>query len=112
MPSTNVPVQSTTRTGTVLGAGTACDTVNGNNFVNDGQTELVINNTDATSKTVNVKVVASAYPDGNTVADKAFAVTNGVQKAFGPFPVAIYGTQVELTCNSALVKITPRNIPS
>lgn len=109
MPSTNIPVKSATSTGADIGTGTAIDTVNGNNFVNDGQTLLKLDNTDATSKVVTIKVRTGLNVDGNTVADKTVSVPGTSVRFVKPLSTSVYGETVEITCPSNLVKVTPIN---
>jgi hypothetical protein len=96
MTSTNIPVAShTTRNGDQLGAGVTADATNGNHFANDGNTLLMVFGVTATKA---VTVVTSGTVGGLAVADlPARPVAAGEYHLMGPFPVALFGSQVEVT---------------
>jgi len=109
MPSTNLPVKShTARAGSSLGPGVAADVANGNNFLNDGNT-YVLAVGGAAAKTITF--VTSAVVDGLAVADLTASVGINEVKVFGPFPVALYGTTLQVTHETgSTTKLTPFNI--
>lgn len=109
MPSTNIPVKShTARTGSVLGPGVAADVANGQNFLNDGNTYLLCVG-GAAAKTLTFVTPGSV--DGLALADLTVSVGITENKVFGPFPVALFGTRVEVTHEAAsTTKLTPFNI--
>jgi hypothetical protein len=61
MPRTAIAIQSVPRNGGAVLALATPDAANGNNFANDGKTELVVLNTDAAPHTVTVRSVADAF---------------------------------------------------
>jgi hypothetical protein len=109
MPSTNLPVKShTSRNGSVLGAGTTADVTNGNNFSNDGNTYLLCVG-GAAAKTITF--VTPGTISGLALADLTVSVGIAENKVFGPFPVATFGSVVEVTHEAAsTTKLTPFNI--
>jgi hypothetical protein len=108
MPSTNIPVKShTSRNGTVLGAGTSADVTNGNNVANDGNTRILCVG-GAAAKTMTF--VTTSAVDGMALADLTVSVGITENKIFGPFPVALFGTTLEITHEAAsTTKLTPFN---
>lgn len=109
MPSTNIPVKShTSRAGSVLGAGVAADVTNGNNFANDGNTYLLCVG-GAAAKTITF--VTPGTVGGLAVADLTASVGITENKVFGPFPVELFGSVLEITHEAAsTTKLTPFNI--
>lgn len=84
-----LPVQKTTDVGITLTftAVTAQD-----DFVNDGQTKIIVNNGDASVN--NVTIVTTQTVAGLDVQDRARAVAAGAIDSIGPFPVSLYGSTV------------------
>jgi len=110
MPSTNVPVKShTSRYGDQLGAGVTADPTNGNNFLNDGNTLLVVFGVTATKT---LTVVTSGTVNGLAIADHTpRSIAVGEYHVMGPFPVELYGTTVEITHEAASAhKLWPFNV--
>lgn len=84
----------------------ACDNVNGNSFVQDGNTVLILRNTDASSHTVTF-----TYPgtvDGQSIPNKVITVNATSNLVLGPglppFQGLYPGNVVTFTANSNLVK--------
>jgi hypothetical protein len=92
MPRTNVPVSSISRAGKPLtDAGTAGDSTNDHEVVNDGHMMIRVKNTNASPRTVTLNIqrtVDDRVPAARTV--NIPATTGDV--LIGPFPVADYGT--------------------
>lgn len=110
MPSTNIPVKShTNAAGDQLGAGVTVDPTNGNNFLNDGNTFLMVFGVTAT-KTLTVKT--SGTVNGLGIDDNApRSIAVGEYHILGPFPTSIYGTTVELVHEAASAhKVWPFNV--
>lgn len=110
MPSTNLPVKShTARTGSQLGAGVVADVTNGNNFLNDGNTFLLVQGLTATKT---LTVVTSGTVGGLAIADlPPRSIAAGEFHVLGPFPVELFGSTVEVTHEAASAhKLTPFNI--
>lgn len=109
MPSTNIPVKShTALAGDQLGAGVTADPANGNNFLNDGNTLLLVFGVTATKT---LTVVTSGTVNGLAIADHApRSIAVGEYHVLGPFPTSLYGTTVEITHEAASAhKIWPFN---
>jgi hypothetical protein len=110
MPSTNIPVKShTSRFGDQLGAGVLVDATNGNNFLNDGNTFLLVQGKTATKT---LTIITSGTVNGLAIADHAArSIAAGEFHVLGPFPVELYGTTVEMTHEAASAHLlTPFNI--
>lgn len=110
MPSTNIPVKShNLRAGDQLGPGVTADPTNGNNFVNDGNTCLLVFGVTATKT---LTVVTSGTVNGLAIADlgpRSIAV--GEYHVLGPFPRELFGDTVEVTHEAASAhKLWPFNI--
>lgn len=109
MPSVNVPVKTASPGAlTDFGAGTAMNTVDGLNFVNDGNTGLKLEN--SSGAPVTVTAVTSVTVEGNAVSDKVFTLPANSVRFTGKFDTRIYGTTVELTGASASALVTPFNL--
>src|ERR1044072_8074733 len=104
MPRTHIPGKSHT-------ARTGCppDPTNGNSFDNDGNTYLLVQGVTATKT---LTVVTSGTVGGLAIADLApRSIAAGEFHILGPFPVALFGTRVEVTHEAASAhKLTPFNI--
>jgi hypothetical protein len=81
--------------------GTAADTTNGDTVANGGYTLLVVNNTDAASQ--DVTIVTPGKVDALNVEDRVFTVPASTIQFIRLGPVAVYGSNVTVTCNSANV---------
>lgn len=95
----NLTVTNTTRAGVAIGAGTAGDVANGHQFVNDGKSILVIQNTDSASRTAHVAVHST--PDGQAVTPKPVVVAAGAYVIAGPWSVGDYGSLVLVDVDAA-----------
>jgi hypothetical protein len=104
MARTQLPVTQATHTG-VLFAFTTSDQVNGNQFVNDGRTVLIVQNTENTP--VNLMIRTNRVEDSDLkVPDRVVSIPNGITGVMlGTFPQDIY-TQADgtvwLDCAAAL----------
>jgi hypothetical protein len=92
-----------TRNGVTPPTQTALDAVNGNTLANTGTTYFDVTNTDTASHTVTINITQQV--DGITPTRPAVTLAAGVTKRFANFPVAIYGSALQINTDSALVKI-------
>lgn len=111
MPRTAIAVQSVQRNKGAQLASATPDVGNGNSFVNDGKTVLVVTN--RSGVTVNVTVRSVACSHGRTL-DVVVPVVAGADGEVGPFDINIFN-QADGTVNvdwdvSASIKVTPRSI--
>jgi hypothetical protein len=81
MPRTAIALQTITRNAGAVLTEVTPDAVNGNNFVNDGKTELVVHNGDAAPHTCTVRSVACSH--GRT-GDIVTVVAAGKRAVIGP----------------------------
>lgn len=85
-------------------SGTAADTVNFNGFSNDGNTIVIATNTDG-AVTRNVTVPVPGTVDGTqTITSRTHAIPFGVAWILGPYPVATYGSTVEIRGDNVALK--------
>lgn len=98
-----VPVTLLNRDGVAPPAPTPGDTVEGHTVSNGGRMFVELNNTDTVSHTVTVDVPGAI--DGQTVADRSYALAAGEVRNVGPWPVNVYGGSLSLTVDSALVEL-------
>lgn len=101
MARVNIPITNITRTGVSLAAaGTAGNSVDNHEFVNDGNTILRVKNTDGASKTVTLRIARTV--DGQAVTNRTVNVgaTTG-DVAMGPFPVVDYGSLMQVDLSAA-----------
>jgi hypothetical protein len=96
------PVQAT-RSGTVLPAATAGDTVNGNATPNDGRVILIVTNTGASSRTITFQTVRSV--DGLTNPTRQESIPAGETQVFGPFDPNDYGSTLAYDVSDAEVTV-------
>lgn len=84
----------------------AADVANGNFIVNDGATELRLVNSDSSTHTLTVQMVAGI--DGQTVGPRSYTVAvSALRQEVGPFPVQFYGSQLAFNLDSTLVAVQP-----
>jgi hypothetical protein len=82
MPRTAIAIQKIAANSGAQLVSVTPDAGNGNNFTNDGRTELIVHNSDAAPHTVTVKSVACSH--GRT-GDIAVPVAAGERAFLGPF---------------------------
>lgn len=92
MPRTVIPSAVSTSKGVKVATPVASDTVNGNYLQNSGKEKFVAKNTGASAR--NVTVTPTASVDGIAVPAYVRSVPAGEEWEFGPYSVAVYGTQV------------------
>ena len=92
-----------TRSGVTPPAQTALDAVNGNTVTNTGATYYDVTNTDTASHTVTFNIQQQV--DGVTPTSPPKTLAAGVTKRYANFPPNIYGQQLQIDTDSALVKI-------
>lgn len=104
--STALTVTNISRTAAVAApAETTADVAEGNHFANTDTTFLLVRNADgADPQTVTVNVPGTI--DGQSPADRAYAIPSTASRYLGPFPVSIYGTQVDITSTTDDLKYT------
>lgn len=83
--------------------GAAANATDGDTFPNGGSSILVMNNTDASSHTV--EVALSATVDGLAVTPRSFTVPASTVQLVKLGSVADYGSTVKVTADSNLVKL-------
>lgn len=114
MARTALTVQTTAASGIVLAAAVAVDAGNGNEFANDGRTQVHITNGAASSVTATFvtngtyNVGSVAYP----IADLAIIVASSTTVAAGPFDKTLFDSataRVEINWSSG-TSITARVI--
>jgi len=96
-----IPITVSTTKGTVLATPVAGDPVNFHYLQNDGTVRVHVKNTNSgsTARTVTIKIAQTV--DQQAVTDFTEAIAAGVTQVYGPFPVAIYGTQVNINVDNA-----------
>lgn len=87
MPLTSIAVQAIAKNAGAELVDVNADQANGNKFLNDGRTRLVITNGDGSPRTATVTSVAD--PFGRT-GDVAVIVTNGKSAVIGPFDPLLF----------------------
>ncbi|MGW2591652.1 hypothetical protein ACWCXC_15505 [Streptomyces sp. NPDC001515] len=100
MPA-EIPVVAFTRAGTLMSAALVGDPVEGHTLPNDGRVGLMVTNSDTVSR--NVTIHLSRTVDGQPVTPRTLSVAAGTTLAFGPFAPGDYGTDVQVTVDSALL---------
>ena len=88
--------------------GTAGDTSNGNVVAgNDGTTLVVIvaNTSGDTAYDVTFVTTATVGNRGYAVGDEVIELAAGAVKAFGPFPLAEFGTSLQINVENAALKL-------
>ncbi|MCU1285932.1 MAG: hypothetical protein JWO13_2282 [Acidobacteriales bacterium] len=83
MPRTALAIQQITRNNGAQLVSVVPDAANGNNYVNDGRTELIVHNGDAAPHSVTIKSVPAG--DYGRSGDIVVAVAAGERAALGPF---------------------------
>lgn len=78
---------------------------NGDTFVNDGNTVIVVYNGSGAGITFNVVTTQTVEGD-LAVADRTESVANGATDVFGPFNTGIYGATVTLNTWSDTTSVT------
>lgn len=106
MPRTALAVQEIQAGKAAQLAGPAADQANGNSFVNDGHTRLVVKNGDASSRTITV--VSKACSHGRT-GDVSQPVAAGEVAVLGPFDPATFN-QTDGTVNVDWSASTPGTV--
>lgn len=109
MPRTAIAVQTVQANKAAQLTSVTPDAVNQNNFVNDGNTELVVHNGDAAAKTV---TIASVPCEHGRTGDVAQVVAAGERAILGPFDKLLFN-QADGTVNvdwsaSTNVKVAAR----
>lgn len=104
MARTALAVTPAARTGTPL-AFTASDQVNGNSFINDGQTVLIVRNTSGAPVNITLRTIFTA--DGDLkIPDRVVSIPNGiVAMLLGAFVPSFYNQadgSVSVDCAASL----------
>lgn len=103
MARTAIPVVNIDRSGVIVnGTGVSevtGDAANDHSVVNDGNTFVQVRNVNASP--VNCTFVTQQVIDGQAVADRVESVPATAGKIYGPFPVSIYGTSLEIDVTDA-----------
>lgn len=104
MPATALTAQTSSETGTVMAAAVSGDSVNGNSFVNSGQTRLLLENTVASPATCTV-----AFPNkvrNQTIPALSIAVPASGRAWCGPYDPSLFGDTVTITPSASTLKPT------
>lgn len=83
-------VQTVDRAGFDLASGAVAAAGGGDDFVNDGNTFVYVNNGGGGSINVTLNFRSGLTVDGVTPTSKVVAVAAGVRKLIGPFPTQYY----------------------
>jgi hypothetical protein len=96
MAATLLTLSKTSRAGSVTTILVQADTVNGNSFVNDGATYLVLDNKEGTQAvTVTVAVVGKADIDLE-ISNRQYSLNAGDVVCAGPFDKSLYNSDGDL----------------
>lgn len=90
--------------------GTAGDVANGNSVAgNNGLTLFVAaaNTSADTAYDVTFVTPGTVGSDALAIADKVEELAFGTKKAFGPFPLDVYGTTLQIDVEHAAIKLSP-----
>lgn len=103
-PLTVIQQDRFTLISSVTTPGVAMDTVNGNVAANDGYTEIELTLTGGVARTVSVDIPTGVDFDLASP-DRVYSLpVNGIYRA-GPYPVGVYGPELQLTVSGAGVAI-------
>jgi hypothetical protein len=91
-------VESFSREGTSASEITTAATAGGDRFTNTGKEVLEVSNT--SGGPINVTVESTVTVDGQAVADLVVAVADSDPTTIGPFPLATYGSEVNVSYES------------
>lgn len=84
--------------------GTAADVANGNFFVNDGASVLILLNSDSSTHALTVAVAAGV--DGLASPARTYTLpVSAIRQWAGPFPIQFYGKTLIFNVDSALVSV-------
>lgn len=111
MPRVNIPVGDVNRTTTTkVPTEVPGDPTNNHSYTNGEGVFLTVRNAHATvAKTLTVKIPNTV--DGQAVASKTYPIPATESHDVGPFPVATYGTTVQVDVESSDLKLIARHIP-
>lgn len=105
MPRIAIPVTTITRAGVAPPAEITGDTVNHHSVAgNDGNVFLTIRNNGSTVTRTATAVFASTV-DGQTTPGKPMPVPLSSTRHYGPFPVALYGTTLNVDVDNAELRL-------
>jgi hypothetical protein len=104
MPRVNVPITQITRDGVAPPAVTNGDATNNHTIVNDGAVWFEVDNADA-GGAHNVTVLFTQMVDGQAVASRAYAIASSASRRIGPWPVAMYGSALQVNVASSQLKL-------
>ncbi|MFF7408711.1 hypothetical protein [Streptomyces lydicus] len=100
MARSMVPVIRFTRAGSVVDDAVAGDVTNGNTMTNDGATGLLVINT-GTTTAHSVTFNLFRTVDGQAAAPRVVSIAVGESRAFGPFAVGDYGSDLSVNVDHA-----------
>jgi hypothetical protein len=103
---TSAQLAAASSPGTLLAdpVSTAADTVNGNSAVNSGDTILRVQNTDTAPHTLTLLTPVTI--DGLALASDPRVIPASSTQWIGDLPVAVYGSTLNMTADSAQLKLT------
>ncbi len=89
--------------GTLMPAATSGDATNDHTVINTGRTIIIINNSGASSRTVQLEIDRKVQ--GETVPPKVRVLAAGERWVFGGLPLADFGSLLRLNVDHADLKI-------
>lgn len=110
MARTAVPVSALSRAGVAPPSETDGDATNGNSVINDGQTFLLVRNSNGASTARTITFRPSAKVDGQSVT-RAVSIDAAASRYFGPFPTGIYGRTLQVDVDNAELKLSAFRLP-
>lgn len=98
-----IPQTQINRSGATPPAETNGDAVNNHQMSNDGRVLLFVRNSNGGSTARTVTFRPTKTVDGGTVT-KPVSIAAGATKVFGPFPVDLYGSLMQIDVDNAELK--------
>lgn len=106
MARTVLPVTKADRGGVTSPTEQAGDTVNGHVVANSGRTIITVHNSDTSPHQITFETPGTV--DGLAVADRQVSIPASTSQDFGDFPVSVYGSQMKIDVDSALLMLVAR----
>lgn len=108
MARTAIPVHQISRTGVANStiSPVTGDATNNHSVANNGAVWIEAHNTNGTSTAHTVTVHIAQTVDGQAVTSKTYSVTAADTMRIGPWPVAQYGSVVQIDVNSTEFALT------
>jgi hypothetical protein len=100
VPRIDIPVTTITRAATAAPAEVVGDSVNDHSVANDGKMWLTIRNNGSTVTRTATALFAQGV-DGEAPGGKPMPVPLSATRHFGPFPVSLYGSTLNVDADNA-----------